>query len=88
MGKQELWGPTKGRFKWGARLDWTLVSHVTGAFLLCYIHPYLSIAVAIYLEVMDGLHSAQGADVLDLAADGYGIWFWYAISGETLIKIV
>jgi hypothetical protein len=71
-------------FKVGARLDVTFIGHVTGFFLLCYIHPALSIFAAIGFEVFDGFRSSQGADIIDGAADLGGIWLWFRIAGSHL----
>lgn len=62
--------------KFGARLDWTVLSHVFGNFILCIVHPAFSLGVAFAFEARDGRDSEQGFDLLDFLASIAGIiWF-------------
>lgn len=64
-------------FKIGARFDFTTVMHVYGLFLVCFSNIWIAIVLSLLIEIIDGLRSEQGFDLLDLCADALGIGLWF-----------
>lgn len=78
-----------GFFKLGARFDFTVVMHLSAAFLLCLIHPLISIGVMLLLEIRDGFVSEQGFDLVDLTfGNAIGVAIWFESGMTSLITFV
>ncbi|MCC6142748.1 MAG: hypothetical protein IT368_02965 [Candidatus Hydrogenedentes bacterium] len=54
--------------------------HIAATFLLSTVDPALAAAAGVFKELVD-LIGAGTADILDLAADGFGILLWWLVGG-------
>lgn len=67
-----------GYFYVGYRRDRTFYLHFAGGFLTAFVSPLFSLGLTLGMELSDGRHEQQMADVLDILAGvlGLGLFLW------------